>query len=1201
MIPNKSNTTNGCNNTSSNCVIWQGPDLTCVNICQGDTISDVVAKLAEQLCECCGLDPNALNQPNFGNMPAGGGKSATSLDIRTVNQLCLEADYGKAGTIQQLINNIIDKLCKETGQSTTDVCSCNINLPECLISQAGEYLNTTDRVTSMVLHDPTTNKGYAHFIAERVCVNASAINDVKRLHNSLDGRVVALEGKVARQAKTTKLPPVTLAIGGTGRPQSLDSAVVATNTTLSEYSKAIGATGAINIAIATAPSLGARNKLSGNGTMSAIKNWVATPRNLAQSFQNLWITMNDTRNAVESIKETVANPLCSDIKFDVKGTLAKSTSGSVTGIKFDFSESSIPSTYNDCDVKGTKIIITDASLNQVVKWVKVSSYQNSTNPFSIATSEMGNLDRSSNYSIRIEFCVSNEDNQCSEIQNFTIANETACPTLTIGTVTSESIDYTVSNMKFPENNGYTVTVELKTNSGSLLDSRSYTTFSTNISGSFGNLKPATQYKLNTIVTRSGVKEQSDCPVQVVSTGEPSCVSTIIIPSDAAWKTSETDLQSGANTLEIATYNDGAAQTKWQVGFDSTNAPIVVQASTTGVTGWNHQGSFINNELSTTPLAITGLTGSPVGPSGVGRSDSDSGWKYLGTIKNPKNQLYYIYATVNTTTHSISQVVFACNCSGIYIDADQPVYYIGKGKTTKVKLNAVGHTADGGTYTWNIATQPTHGSLNYAAGSPTKSYVEYNYKQDSTAMVGDGFTISLTNDCGTTIGTKWISIVPQEKIPYTNTEVIVFFDTNSMTSADALKIKASFTSVINGFSGTKPNISYIAVDGAQSGDYIKHAKACIEETGTFTSAGTYGAAISMPAAGTWYTDVMGSGGTKPGYWTGAAKELPTSIHVISFVSQVSTNGTYGAASVPSPAAWGGQPTTNGGVGVAQYQEDYDAVIDMTSSAAPTSAWGIACQAQANFPWLSGSIPCKITQVIVPVISDPDTHSAGTCLQVSAAMQGETLLTSQEIAGLKLGLKRYRWDGSSGINLTSYIQSGVATSNIPYSVTTNGASNVMKGLKDQNTYYDISLHAYLENGIDFDITTNSDISTYFRGMLGCDSTSANEPVSTGAKLMQSAHSTVYAPADPGTNTGPGACSQAGVPANCIKVYNATGVQFDTSCKAYSTLSGAVHGQSEYELIDGRFYAGDSGTSGVDNFAKYDADASSGGYWEAAGTCP
>ena len=80
MIPNKSNTTNGCNNTSSNCVIWQGPDLTCVNICNGDTISDVVAKLAEQLCECCGLTAN-------GNAAA---RSGVNVDIRTVNQLCLE-------------------------------------------------------------------------------------------------------------------------------------------------------------------------------------------------------------------------------------------------------------------------------------------------------------------------------------------------------------------------------------------------------------------------------------------------------------------------------------------------------------------------------------------------------------------------------------------------------------------------------------------------------------------------------------------------------------------------------------------------------------------------------------------------------------------------------------------------------------------------------------------------------------------------------------------------------------------------------------------------------------------------------------------------------------------------------------------------------------------------------------------------------
>ena len=80
----------------------------------------------------------------------------------------------------------------------------------------------------------------------------------------------------------------------------------------------------------------------------------------------------------------------------------------------------------------------------------------------------------------VEFCFSNGDNQCSEIQNFTIHNETACPTLTIGTITSDSIPFTVSDLKYPENKGYVVTVELKTNSGSLLDSRSFTSFTTNL-------------------------------------------------------------------------------------------------------------------------------------------------------------------------------------------------------------------------------------------------------------------------------------------------------------------------------------------------------------------------------------------------------------------------------------------------------------------------------------------------------------------------------------------------------------------------------------------------------------------------------------------------------------------------------------------------------------------------------------------------
>ena len=44
-----------CSPTSSNCVIWQGPDLHCIKLCTGDTVSDVIANLASELCTV--MDP----------------------------------------------------------------------------------------------------------------------------------------------------------------------------------------------------------------------------------------------------------------------------------------------------------------------------------------------------------------------------------------------------------------------------------------------------------------------------------------------------------------------------------------------------------------------------------------------------------------------------------------------------------------------------------------------------------------------------------------------------------------------------------------------------------------------------------------------------------------------------------------------------------------------------------------------------------------------------------------------------------------------------------------------------------------------------------------------------------------------------------------------------------------------------------------
>jgi len=51
-VPIKSNNTQqGCNPISSNCVVWQGPNIPCINLCTGDSVSDVIAKMATELCD----------------------------------------------------------------------------------------------------------------------------------------------------------------------------------------------------------------------------------------------------------------------------------------------------------------------------------------------------------------------------------------------------------------------------------------------------------------------------------------------------------------------------------------------------------------------------------------------------------------------------------------------------------------------------------------------------------------------------------------------------------------------------------------------------------------------------------------------------------------------------------------------------------------------------------------------------------------------------------------------------------------------------------------------------------------------------------------------------------------------------------------------------------------------------------------------
>lgn len=85
------NTKDGCIKTSSNCVTWNGPDIPCLNLCSGDSITDVLYKLATDYCETLLLfDPTKYDISCF-NYIGCAPENFTELFQLVIDQICIVA------------------------------------------------------------------------------------------------------------------------------------------------------------------------------------------------------------------------------------------------------------------------------------------------------------------------------------------------------------------------------------------------------------------------------------------------------------------------------------------------------------------------------------------------------------------------------------------------------------------------------------------------------------------------------------------------------------------------------------------------------------------------------------------------------------------------------------------------------------------------------------------------------------------------------------------------------------------------------------------------------------------------------------------------------------------------------------------------------------------------------------------------------
>lgn len=78
----------GCTPMSSNCVIWQGPDIPFLNLCKGDTVTDVVYELAMEFWDLY-----------------------KQFDVANYNIDCLKLTGCEPETFKDLFQQLINKLC----------------------------------------------------------------------------------------------------------------------------------------------------------------------------------------------------------------------------------------------------------------------------------------------------------------------------------------------------------------------------------------------------------------------------------------------------------------------------------------------------------------------------------------------------------------------------------------------------------------------------------------------------------------------------------------------------------------------------------------------------------------------------------------------------------------------------------------------------------------------------------------------------------------------------------------------------------------------------------------------------------------------------------------------------------------------------------------------------------------------------------
>jgi hypothetical protein len=263
--------TSGCIPVSANCVIWPGPDIACIGLCKGDTVTKAIASLAQKLCD----------------------STAGVIDVSTFDLSCLITEEQQAPeSLAQLLQLMISKICEEVQpEAPVDPETSQIALPPCLV-----YESEGVPVTALPIEE------YAALLATNVC----ALIGLTGNHNTVIGqileRLLALESATSPEFNETQISAQCISSETPGEVIPVSQAVINIESYLCALKEVLGENTNLGTAVTSmCAGLGTKPSLSNPAaTMNQLAGWTASPSTVAETLQNLWITVCDIRSKLEN-------------------------------------------------------------------------------------------------------------------------------------------------------------------------------------------------------------------------------------------------------------------------------------------------------------------------------------------------------------------------------------------------------------------------------------------------------------------------------------------------------------------------------------------------------------------------------------------------------------------------------------------------------------------------------------------------------------------------------------------------------------------------------------------------------------------------------------------------------------------------------------------------------------------------------------